>query len=228
MRPSEQGLRTTGLRELYSQSQPSWRGCRSRELQDQRFTFCRRFVTASIFSTIFSMRPSWNENQHQKYRGNMSLYKAKVMFAASERQCTAAGGKSKYLGLVFTSDWRRTEEIDKANAVLCEFHRSVVTKRELSNNAKLSVFKSVCVPILPYDRESWVMTERILIQVQAPKMGFLRRVRCVTKGIPRWRGAGARKKFGASIFEPKIFWEKMFCIEKKLATLLGLFGALQW
>ena len=33
--------------------------------------------------------------------------------------------------------------IDEANAVLHELYRSVVTKRELSSTAKLSVFKSV-------------------------------------------------------------------------------------
>jgi len=35
---------------------------------------------------------------------------------------------------------------------------SVVTKQELSNTAKLSVFKLVFVPILTYGYESWVMT----------------------------------------------------------------------
>jgi len=51
MRPSEPRLRNTGLHELDRQSQPNRRGCHSRELQDQQFTFCRRFGTASIFST---------------------------------------------------------------------------------------------------------------------------------------------------------------------------------
>jgi len=71
--------------------------------------------------------------------------------------------KFKYLGVVFTSDGRRNEEIDKwigkANAVLRELYRSVVTKQELSNTAKLSVFKSVFVPILTFVHKSWVVTE---------------------------------------------------------------------
>jgi len=58
----------------------------------------------------------------------------------------------------------------------------VATKRELSDTAKLSVFKSIFVPILTYGYESWVMTERILTQVQAPKFEFLRRAQGVTKG----------------------------------------------
>ena len=92
--------------------------------------------------------------------------------------------KFNYLGMVFTSDGRLSEEIDtrigKANAALRELYRSVVTKRELSNTEKLSVFKLVFVPILIYGHDSWVMSERILIQVQAPEMGFLRRVHDMT------------------------------------------------
>jgi len=38
----------------------------------------------------------------------------------------------------------------------------VVTKRELSNTAKLSVFKSVFIPILTYGHESWVKTENVI------------------------------------------------------------------
>ena len=62
--------------------------------------------------------------------------------------------KFKYGGVIFARDGRWSEEIDtrtgKANAVLCELYRSVVTKRELSNTAKLSAFKSVFVLILTY------------------------------------------------------------------------------
>ena len=55
--------------------------------------------------------------------------------------------KLNYLGMVFTSDGRWSEEIatqvefdtriGKANAALRELSRSVVTKRELSNTAEL-------------------------------------------------------------------------------------------
>jgi len=61
---------------------------------------------------------------------------------------------SMYLGVVFTSDESRNKGIDtrigKANAVLRELYCSVVSKRELSKNAKLSVFKSVFDLILTY------------------------------------------------------------------------------
>jgi len=55
MRHPEPELRITGLHELDRKSQPSRRGCHSRQLHDQPFTFCWRFGTASIFSTVFSM-----------------------------------------------------------------------------------------------------------------------------------------------------------------------------
>jgi len=56
-------------------------------------------------------------------------------------------------------------QLGEANAVLRELYRSVVTKQELSNTAKLPVFKSIFVPILIYGHECWVMTERMLTQV---------------------------------------------------------------
>jgi len=62
----------------------------------------------------------------------------------------------------------------KANAVLREVYRSL-DKKEAFKHRKTVSFTSVFVPILTYSygNESWFMTERILTQVQAPKMGFL-------------------------------------------------------
>ena len=53
-------------------------------------------------------------------------------------------------------------------------------KRELSKRAKLSIFKTVFVPILICGHESWVMTERVRSQVQAYEMRFLRKIEGVT------------------------------------------------
>jgi len=82
--------------------------------------------------------------------------------------------KFKYLGVVFTSDGRQDEELNtrmgKASTVMRALQNSVVTKRELSIKAKLSVFKTVFDPILTYRHESWVLTERIRSQVQASEM----------------------------------------------------------
>jgi len=88
----------------------------------------------------------------------MSLTTPKAVYSASEWKCTAAIGAFKHLGVVFMSDESPNKGIDtlvgKANAVRRQLYCSVVTKRELSKNAKLSVFKSVFVPILTCGHES--------------------------------------------------------------------------
>ena len=57
---------------------------------------------------------------------------------------------------------------------------SDVTKRELPKKTMLSIFKTVFIPILTHGHESWVMTERVRLQVQASEMRFLRRIEVVT------------------------------------------------
>ena len=60
------------------------------------------------------------------------------------------------------SDGKQDEEPDtrigKASAVMRDLHYSVFMKRELSKKAKISIFKTVFVPILTYGHESWIMT----------------------------------------------------------------------
>ncbi|KAK3541945.1 hypothetical protein QTP86_008164 [Hemibagrus guttatus] len=55
-------------------------------------------------------------------------------------------------------------------------YRSVVVKKELSREAKLSIYQSIYAPTLTYGHELWVMTERIRSRIQAAEMSFLRRV----------------------------------------------------
>ena len=75
--------------------------------------------------------------------------------------------KFKYHGVTFSSDGRQDNELDtcigKASAVMCQLYRSVALKQELSTKAKLSVFRSVFVPILTYGNEYWVMTRKVRI-----------------------------------------------------------------
>lgn len=54
------------------------------------------------------------------------------------------------------------------------FYRTVLTKRELSWNAKLSIYRAIFVPNLTYFHEEWVMNKRT--SSQAEKMGFIKRV----------------------------------------------------
>ena len=124
-------------------------------------------------------------------------------------------------------DGRWSEEIDtrigKANTVLLELNRSVVTKRELSNTAKLLVFKSVFVPILTCGHESWAMTERILTQVQASEIGFLRRVHGVPQGRTeiRWR-PGQKSSLTPPFFNQRSFGSKCTVL-KKTWDMFGTF-----
>uniref|UniRef100_A0A3P9I175 Reverse transcriptase domain-containing protein n=1 Tax=Oryzias latipes TaxID=8090 RepID=A0A3P9I175_ORYLA len=86
----------------------------------------------------------------------------------------------KYLGVLFTSEGRSEREIGRrigvASVVMRSLYRSVVVKRELSRKAKLSIYRSIYVPVLTYGHELWVMTERTRSRIQAAEMSFLRRV----------------------------------------------------
>ncbi|PWA15004.1 hypothetical protein CCH79_00008845, partial [Gambusia affinis] len=85
-----------------------------------------------------------------------------------------------YLGILFTNGGRREWEINRrigaASAVKRALYRSVVVKRELSQKAKLSIYRSIYDPPLIYGHELWVMTEKTRSRIQAAEMGFLRRV----------------------------------------------------
>ncbi|TWW77324.1 hypothetical protein D4764_12G0007140 [Takifugu flavidus] len=48
--------------------------------------------------------------------------------------------------------------------------------KELSRKMKLSIYRSIYVPILTYSHQRWVMTERTRSRIQAAEMSFLRRV----------------------------------------------------
>ena len=79
------------------------------------------------------------------------------------------------------SDGRQDNELDisigKASAVMRQLYLSVILKRELCAKAKLSIFKSVFVPILTYGYKCWATIEKVRSQVQAAKVGFLQKVR---------------------------------------------------
>ena len=77
--------------------------------------------------------------------------------------------KFKYLGVSVTSDDRQNSELDirigKASAVMRQLHLSVVLKRKLCTKVKLSIFRSVYVPILTYGHECWIMNEKVRSRV---------------------------------------------------------------
>ena len=73
-----------------------------------------------------------------------------------------------------------THVLKKPSAVMRQLYRLVVLKRELCTKAKLSVFRSVFVPILTYGYECWLMIERVRSRVQAAEMVFLRKIRVLS------------------------------------------------
>ena len=85
--------------------------------------------------------------------------------------------------------------VGAAGVVLHALQSTVMTKRELSRKAKLSIYWSIFVPTLTYGHERWVMTKRTRSQVQAAEMGFLRRVAGVSlrdslRSSAIWEGLG--------------------------------------
>ncbi|TWW73197.1 hypothetical protein D4764_15G0005910 [Takifugu flavidus] len=50
-----------------------------------------------------------------------------------------------------------------------------MVKKELSRKAKLSIYRSIYVPVLTYGHQCWVMTERTRLRIQAAEMSFLPR-----------------------------------------------------
>ncbi|KAK5873269.1 hypothetical protein PBY51_018325 [Eleginops maclovinus] len=105
----------------------------------------------------------------------------------------------KYLGVLFSSEGTMEREMGRrigaAGAVLQSFYRTVVRKRELSQKAKLSVYRAIFVPTLTYGHEGWVRTERTRSRIQAAEMGFLRRVAGISlrdkvRSSVIWEGLG--------------------------------------
>ncbi|PWA16488.1 hypothetical protein CCH79_00004565, partial [Gambusia affinis] len=83
-----------------------------------------------------------------------------------------------YLRILFTNGGRREREIDMqigaVSAVKRALCRSVVVKRELSQKAKLSIYRSIYIPTLIFGHELWVMTERTKSRIQAAKLDGVR------------------------------------------------------
>ena len=90
----------------------------------------------------------------------MFLYKPKAVYAASERQCTAAGEKVQ----APRSGGRSTEDIDtqtgKANVLLREHHRFVVKHTRDFKHRKAVNFQIGLCPILTCGHDYWVITEK--------------------------------------------------------------------
>ena len=80
----------------------------------------------------------------------------------------------KYRWVLFTSAGKMEQDVDRqieaALAVMQILRQSVVLRRELSQKAKLSIYRSIYVPALNYCHGLWVVTKRMRSQIQVAKM----------------------------------------------------------
>jgi len=130
-----------------------------------------------------------------------------------------------YLRLTKGGVRRLITRIGKANAVLCELYRYVATKRELSNTAKLSVFKLVFVPILTYGHESWVMAERIFKSSASGRDGIFAKSPQCDKGAYRdWWHRGQETSLAPPGSNLRSFGRKCTALKKKTCDIVGTFG----
>ena len=106
------------------------------------------------------------------------------MLSASWRCIIYQVENLKYLGIAFTSDENQGKQLDvcsrNASAVMQALHHSVVSKLEQSRKSKLSMVKTIFVPILTYSHESWVIAEKLRSQMQASKIKFLQKINGIT------------------------------------------------
>ncbi|TKS65587.1 NLR family CARD domain-containing protein 3 CARD15-like protein [Collichthys lucidus] len=89
----------------------------------------------------------------------------------------------KYPGVLFTSEGRMEREIDRrisaASAVMQTLHRSVVVKEEMSQKVKLSIYQSIYVPTLTYDRvrssaiREELRVEPLLLRIERNQLRWL-------------------------------------------------------
>ena len=125
-----------------------------------------KWSPASSWQVFGCMLCSRNENQYNKNRNHVPAQITKAVLSPNWWSTTETVREIRvrlihmllilihmwWLGVSFTCDDRQKSElyicIGKARAVMRQLHRSVVLKRELCTKAKLSIFRSVYVPIL--------------------------------------------------------------------------------
>ncbi|VDP15220.1 unnamed protein product [Soboliphyme baturini] len=168
----------------------------------------KRFLTSILYDVI-------QDVQHPNYG------MCKSIVGTINEEAVEQVEKFKYLGTIFTSDGTESdgkleEEMERrigvASAVLRELARPIVTKAELILKSKLSMFKSIFIPILIYGHESWRITEKIRTRVQAAEMGFLSRVGGLTR-LDMVRNTNIRESLGVK--------PMLFGIEKSQLRLFG-------
>ena len=115
----------------------------------------------------------------------------------------------KWMLLELQSSSQSPAPFSPQSAVIRTFYRSVVLKRELSQKARLSVYRSISSPALTYGHELWVVTERMRSRIQAAEMSFAR------------RGAGLSLRDGV---KSSAVWERLLHVERGQSRWFGASG----
>ena len=120
----------------------------------------------------------------------------------------------KYLGVIITQDGSAEIEIhNRLKAANKSFHalnKAILSNKLIKEETKITVYKSIYLPILIYGSETWVLNKNQQSKIQAAEMKFLRRARGVTK-MDKIRSEQIRtdlkiKEARKSIEERKLNW----------------------
>lgn len=91
----------------------------------------------------------------------------------------------RYLGVELNEDGGQNLEINRRiENTMKLYHmlnKGFISKKEISRNTKISVYKSIYRPTLTFSCESWALTGNQKKKIQAVEMKYLRRVRGVTR-----------------------------------------------
>ena len=101
-----------------------------------------------------------------------------------------------YLGVRLSENGRMESELERigrAATVVGSLRKTVFGNKELSNEAKMTVYNAVVVPTLVYGCETWVLKDRDKTRLQAAEMKVLRSVVGVTR-LERVRNEAIRER----------------------------------
>src|SRR3978361_1720895 len=86
--------------------------------------------------------------------------------------------KFEYLGVEIENtgvqDAEINKRIQKALNTYYAINSGFISKREVSRETKMGVYKTIVRPILTYGSESWTLTQRQRSKLQAVEMKYLR------------------------------------------------------
>jgi len=129
----------------------------------------------------------------KKHKLKVNWSKSNTMvFSTVPTECNIeiAGEKVKnvketvYLGVTLSEDGKMGGEVERRIGMTMQTvgaMKKVYESREISREAKVTVFESVTIPTLTYECEVWVLTEREKSRLQATEIRMLRKIAGVSR-----------------------------------------------